>query len=80
MHEDFDRIWERKGTSCVKHDMMERDFGRNDLLPMWVADMDFAVPDCILDDLRRRLEHSILGYSTDALNASVRTKKPQKKK
>ena len=63
MHEDFDRIWERKGTSCVKHDMMERDFGRNDLLPMWVADMDFAVPDCILDDLRRRLEHPILGYT-----------------
>ena len=60
---NFDEIIERKGTSSVKHDMMNRDFGRNDLLPMWVADMDFRSPDFVMDAIRKRCEHEVLGYT-----------------
>lgn len=60
---DFEKQIDRHHTSCVKYDMMMRDFGREDLLPMWVADMDVAAPDFILEDIRRRLEHPILGYT-----------------
>lgn len=60
---DFEKQIDRHHTSCVKYDMMTRDFGRDDLQPMWVADMDVATPDFILDDLRKRLEHPVLGYT-----------------
>ncbi|MBR5723773.1 MAG: pyridoxal phosphate-dependent aminotransferase [Bacteroidales bacterium] len=59
---DFDEVIERRGTRCVKFDALEERFGRSDLLPLWVADMDFRTPDFILDALRRRLEHPVLGY------------------
>lgn len=62
MKYNFDEILVRKGTGCVKHDMMMRDFGRNDLLPMWVADMDFRSPDFVMQALRERCEHEVLGY------------------
>jgi len=38
---DFDRIIERRGTNCEKWDLLKEIFGREDLLPFWVADMDF---------------------------------------
>ena len=60
---DFDTIPARKGTWCVKHDMTPEVFGTDDLLPMWVADMDFKTPDFILDAIRRRCEHEVLGYT-----------------
>lgn len=60
---DFNTIINRKNTASVKHDMMKRDFGRNDLLPMWVADMDFATPDFILQSIEQRLQHPVLAYS-----------------
>ena len=63
MQYDFDKCWDRRGTSCVKYDMMDSFFGSDGLLPMWVADMDIATPDFILDDLRKRLEHPFLGYT-----------------
>lgn len=59
---DFDKIIERKGTDCVKHDGLDHFFHRDDLLPMWVADMDFQSPDCVIDALRDRLNHPVLGY------------------
>ena len=59
---DFDEVIERRGTRCVKFDALEERFGRSDLLPLWVADMDFRTPDFILDALRRRLDHPVLGY------------------
>ena len=61
---NFDEIIERRGTSCVKHDMMDRIFGTNDLMPMWVADMDFRSPDFVIDALRKRCDHEVLGYAT----------------
>lgn len=56
---EFDRIIDRRDTGSLK---WQRYAGR-DILPMWVADMDFAVPDCVLDGIRKRLDHGILGYS-----------------
>ncbi len=60
---NFDIIAQRKGTFCVKHDMTPEVFGTDDLLPMWVADMDFKTPDFILDAIRHRCDHEVLGYT-----------------
>lgn len=60
---NFDEIADRRGTFCVKHDMLKDVFGSDDLLPMWVADMDFKTPDFILDAIRKRCEHEVLGYT-----------------
>ena len=59
---DFDEVISRRGTRCVKFDALAAHFGRPDLSALWVADMDFRTPDFILDALRRRLEHPVLGY------------------
>lgn len=59
---NFDEIIERKNSGCVKYDQAKEVFGTDDLLPMWVADMDFKTPDCILDAIKRRAEHPVLGY------------------
>ncbi|MDR2776077.1 MAG: pyridoxal phosphate-dependent aminotransferase [Tannerella sp.] len=58
----FDEIVNRRHTNCEKWDNCTERFGRNDLLPLWVADMDFKTPDFIVNALKRRLEHEILGY------------------
>ena len=60
---DFDKIIDRRGTGSVKYEMLKEMFGREDLIPLWVADMDFETPPFIMDALRRRLEHPVLGYS-----------------
>ena len=63
MKYNFDEIIPRKGTDCVKHDALKQFFGSDDLLPMWVADMDFRSPDFVMEALRRRCEHEVLGYA-----------------
>ena len=63
MKYNFDEIISRKGTDCVKHDALKQFFGSDDLLPMWVADMDFRSPDFVMEALRRRCEHEVLGYA-----------------
>lgn len=60
---DFDKMIERHNTNCVKFDGMKELFGREDLIPLWVADMDFETPDFIIDALRERLQHPVLGYT-----------------
>lgn len=59
----FDQVINRKGTSSVKADELKERWGREDLLPLWVADMDFATPPFILDAIRKRCEHPVLGYT-----------------
>jgi cystathionine beta-lyase len=59
---NFNESVERRNTNCEKWDNCIERFGRNDLLPLWVADMDFKTPDFIISALRQRLEHEILGY------------------
>ena len=61
---NFDQITDRHGTDSVKWDGMEEMFGRNDLIPMWVADMDFLTPAFILDAISKRLDRRIMGYTT----------------
>jgi len=63
---DFDRPVERRGSGSFKWDANERMFGRADLLPFWVADMDFATPGPIVDAIRKRLEHPVFGYEERA--------------
>lgn len=60
---DFDKVICRKNTGAIKTDALGRFFGKEDLLPMWVADMDFATPHFIIDALRERLEHPVFGYT-----------------
>lgn len=63
---DFDTVIERRGSGAIKIDVLEERFGRQDLLAAWVADMDFATPPFIIDALRKRLEHPILGYTCES--------------
>lgn len=67
MKYDFDTIVDRRGTDCLKYDFGPKRKGRDDLLPMWVADMDFRLPDEILAELHKRIDHGIFGY-TDPLD------------
>jgi len=60
---DFDNHIERRGTSCAKWDYDLRVTGRRDLLPFWVADMDFRAAPAILRAVGKRLEHGIFGYT-----------------
>ena len=61
---DFDRVIDRRGTGSVMYDMRQTMFGRDDVLPLWVADMGFAVCPEITKALSERVtEHPIYGYS-----------------
>lgn len=62
---DFDKIIERRGSGAIKSDQLKERFGRDDIIAAWVADMDFATPDFIIDALKERLEHPILGYTEE---------------
>lgn len=62
---DFDKIVDRIGSGDLKHEVLAERYGRADLLPLWVADMDFETPEFITDALRRRLEHSLFGYTVE---------------
>lgn len=63
MKYDFDQVIDRRGTHAVKTDGMQALWGRTDLIPMWVADMDFATPPFIMDAILTRSQHPILGYT-----------------
>src|SRR5664280_1107365 len=60
---NFDEHVAREGTDCIKYDRRLETFGSKDIIPMWVADMDFKCPDFVLDSMHKRLEHEIFGYS-----------------
>lgn len=62
MNFDFDQLIERKGSSCIKHDGMQKFLGADDALPMWVADMDFLTPSYITEAIIKRASHGIFGY------------------
>lgn len=59
---EFDKYIERKESASIKYDGLSRYFNVKDAKPLWVADMDFATPDFVLQDLNKRVEHPILGY------------------
>jgi cystathionine beta-lyase len=70
---NFDELIDRTGTDSYKYDARKRYFGNPDVLPMWVADMDFRTPDFIVGAMKKRLEHEIFGYTLkpDSLYESV---------
>jgi cysteine-S-conjugate beta-lyase len=63
MKYNFDEIIDRTNTACVKYDLRKLFFGNEEVIPMWVADMDYRTPDFILNAIRERAGHEILGYS-----------------
>ena len=60
---NFDEIIERKGTDCLKYDFAKRRGLPEDVLPLWVADMDFRTSSYVEDALIVRTKHGIFGYS-----------------
>lgn len=60
---DFDKVINRRNTRCLKYDFAERRGMPNDVLPLWVADMDFETSSYIQDALTERVKHGIFGYS-----------------
>lgn len=62
-HFDFDKPVGRRGSCSVKHDGLLKAYGRDDLLPLWVADMDFETPAPVRDAIRRQLDGGVLGYT-----------------
>lgn len=65
---DFDYPVDRSGSNDYKHFVLEQDFGSKDLIALWVADMDFFTPQFITDAIKKRLEHSLFGYTKDPLD------------
>ena len=65
MKYNFDTVIDRRGSGALKTDALAERYGNSDLIPLWVADMDFATPDFIIDALRHRLDHPVLGYTVE---------------
>lgn len=63
MRWNFDEEVKREGSDSIKYDLRYETFGRKDVIPMWVADMDFKTPDFIINKLKDRMQHEIFGYS-----------------
>jgi len=71
---DFDEIVGREGTGSVKYDLRKEVFKTDDVIPMWIADMDFRTPDFIADAIIRSMENPVFGYTIrkDAFYSSVK--------
>ncbi len=63
MKYNFDEIINRNDTDSIKWDAVKTRWGRNDLTPMWVADMDFRTAPFVIEALKKRLDHEVLGYT-----------------
>ena len=63
MKYNFDTPVNRRGTASEKWDLLEQKFGGKDILPLWVADMDFRAPAPVIEALKKRVEHGVYGYT-----------------
>lgn len=63
MKYDFNRVYSRYSTGCIKWDAAGKIFGSEDVIPMWVADMDFPTAGPVVDALRKRAGHEFYGYT-----------------
>lgn len=59
----FDELIDRHGSDSMKWDILKETFGREDLLSMWIADMDFRTPSFVTDAIREQLDEGVLGYT-----------------
>jgi cystathionine beta-lyase len=62
MNYDFSTSTCRENTNAEKYVLREKLFGTNDVMPVWVADMDIDTPDFVLEAVKKRLEHPVIGY------------------
>ena len=62
MSYDFSKASEREDTNAEKYTLRQKLFGTEDVMPVWVADMDIDTPDFVLEAVKRRLEHPVMGY------------------
>ncbi|MBE6340650.1 MAG: putative C-S lyase [Bacteroidales bacterium] len=62
---DFNKLIDRSNSDSFKWGAVEQRFKKPNLLPLWVADMDWETPDFVMDALKHRLEHPVLGYTLD---------------
>ena len=63
MKYNFDEIIERRNTNCIKWDSAERTYGDKDIIPLWISDMDFKVPQEVVDAIKERADHGVFGYT-----------------
>lgn len=61
---DFDKVTDRCCTDAIKYTQLKALFGREDLIPLWIADLEFETPQFITDALKKRCEHSLFGYTS----------------
>ena len=59
----FDKVINRYKTNSLKWDALEERFGKANVLPLWVADMDFRAPNAVIEALKKVAEHGIFGYT-----------------
>lgn len=73
MKYNFDEVVDRKDTDSIKWNGLEEMFGSDNLLPMWIADMDFKAPREVIDAFKNRVDHGIFGYAykTDSFYDSI---------
>ncbi len=64
-HYNFDKEVNRRGSGAIKYDALQERYGNADLMPLWVADMDFETPDFVVDALKKRMEHPVFGYTSE---------------
>lgn len=60
---NFDQVIERRGTNALKTDVLKERYGKDNLIPLWVADMDFLSPPAITEAIIERAKHGIFGYT-----------------
>ena len=63
MKYDFDSVINHYNTNSIKWDFAKEVLGEKDILPMWVADMDFKSPEPVIDAMKKVAEHGVFGYS-----------------
>ena len=70
---NFDELIDRTNTNCIKYDARSHFFGNSEVLPLWVADMDFKTPDFIVGAIKKRAEHEVFGYTfrPESYNQSI---------
>ena len=66
MKYNFDEVIDRSNSDCSKIENLKPLFGRDDIIPLWVADMDFKAPPAITQALMKRVEHGVFGYTVQS--------------
>jgi len=75
MKYDFDKVYDRSNTDCIKWDLVRKHSKRKDIISMGIADMDFPAAECVIKALRDRVEHPFYGYTvpgTEVVDAVIK--------